>query len=59
MSPSGENADDGGGLVCLGAGGTWGKSLYLPLNFAMNPKLLKENKRHLSKSVPGTWKALS
>ena len=34
------DADNGGGYACVGARGVYAKSLYLPLNFVVNLKLL-------------------
>ena len=34
-----EDVDDGGGYACVGEG-VYGKSLYLPLHFVVNLKVL-------------------
>lgn len=38
------DVDDAGRLCMCGGRKVYGKSLYLPLNFAMNSKLLLKNK---------------
>ena len=46
------DVNNGGGRACVGAGGIW-KSLYLPLNLAVNLKLLLKKIKPFFKKMEG------